>query len=1066
MNFFGGIRDFFVGLADKVGNVVSEIGQGIVYTTQQVLSIFSSVADAVVALKLLPLTGLIGLVLSILITLVGNLLTTLTNCGLKLFSVMSLESGTGNTPFEILYSEFLPSASGIIQLMAFVFLFFVLLFGLVRIMASPDTRDTPFGLILKTIFAGIFIISGKAGLMHFSKIMNLFFQGVIGNVADTELVFDDFTIAVMEAFAAEAESGNFTFTGAQMEAIVCSMLLLFLLILILFQFAKFISEMMMRYLMFHTFIMFFPLACTLAPSKTTSASFGRYINLLLSQGLLLSLNAFVLRIFAIGLTSYGRAWRSMTLQTGSAAPALIFWCFIMFGILVAGSKMDTFMKTLGFSVGEMGSSFTAELMADVQEFARPFSQNGFVMKAANFLSRTASPSSSRADGSPSARGGADFSESSGSGNSVGKAGSIGVKDVDPLTGAVRKDSIRRAMTDGLKTASVRGSAFGKGVINSMHGVPTSVMDTLDPSTASLNNGQLKVSSFASPTGESTTYTFTPLETLNANNAAIPEGARRASIAGVECVATAEGPQAMDFYTSNGAFKHAMEDRGMPGDSFRQVKKPEGMTGRTGIYQQVTEPETEHGARTVTQYTPVGAYESNPIASHYAIHTETIGALAYEVTQAKYAPITPPPRQYMSSYEDFKQSDNAWLHKHFDSLKEIDAYYVDMRGGKFVQYESADSPYRHILAPVLKAQAGEKFSEAIAVNYIKSTNGTDYVDISIPTKASYLDYITPREKGIGFAYEERESFAQTPYYNNNASDILRHSQGKVESAQAYPNPAAPEASPAPPAPSAQPAYHEPSSRTPYNEPQPSHSEPIAGSYGNGATNHSPTEPDITLSETESMSSEINTSPSDEPDELTANNAGAEHESARENRENEKYQVGTSQKMNSPIGQPSEASSFQNHGHETPYSGPAFNEPYDEPDNHESMANDYESYPYDDENEPMDDYQELDHTNQFDEQGRDSMIERNEERSILRNKMTEYEEEVIENAERYEQSTRMGRSGGSSRNMSRARSGTQKSSTEQARGTALAARNQAPKRQRIRARRMGRQTQARKTTHASL
>lgn len=120
---------------------------------------------------------------------------------------------------------------------------------------------------------------------------------------------------------------------------------LIMLIIIGFQFLKFLMEVVERYIVFVFVLYTAPLAYSTGPFKSTAQIFKSWCRMLASQALLLLLNVWCIKVFISGL--------GLFIQHGKTD---FFYYLLLYGFLKFSQKVDTLLRIIGMNTASTGST--------------------------------------------------------------------------------------------------------------------------------------------------------------------------------------------------------------------------------------------------------------------------------------------------------------------------------------------------------------------------------------------------------------------------------------------------------------------------------------------------------------------------------------------------------------------------------------------------------------------------------------------------------------------------------------------------------------------------------------
>lgn len=723
------IGNFFAAVFD----VIAGIGEGI-------MSLFATVADAVVGLAIVPFASLFGALANWGVNALCELMELL---GVSTYGLFRIDIGTGKSMFEIVVGG-IGWLTPIMRLGGMCLVFFIFISALAKIMVSPDgSRETPGSLIGATLASGILVYAIPTILKAFERLFNEFLSATLTTVAPGDLNFSGFASAA-QTFV---QGGSLEVSiGAQVASVVTCIVFLILILTVAISFLRFFKEVAERYVILAFLFLTAPLAVSFLTSVNTRRSFGAWVRMVASTMVLMVTNAFFLGVFFRALGSFSSTLDALQAAgvTNTAAPMIVVfvWCFVMAALLSIAGKMDSYLQTLGVSTAECGASMMTMMIGQL-----------FLMGALKHYGR-------RGRGGWQPRAGKRPGVSGPTGPSNGPDGEIldqrmgrqkaqaQVKEVAELdrSGSVTPQSLSKVVALSMKGAEATGAAYGRAVLKGMSGMPSKLTDQLDPSTCTIKDGSIRMSTFPDSAGQRTTFTMSPAaySTPAGAESMGVQGGRVVRLDGYSYRAFAIGPDATKLNAYNPGTRAELASR-YPDAKVSHVKV-DGVG--TGVYR-MTEDRPD-GSRVLREWAPASAY--HPDAGLNAT-VENIRGMNYYTYEVPFAADKGIGTGYICYCEapivPTEPADRAeWLSHNFPQAADR-GYTVTGGSGSVITLEREGEFYT--MAPVVMYEVKDEMSRNVEI--FTASNGTKYAAV----KGTVDEAFTARSSSSG-SFSEAIDFA--------------------------------------------------------------------------------------------------------------------------------------------------------------------------------------------------------------------------------------------------------------------------------------------------------------------
>lgn len=412
--------------------------------------------------------------------------------GNSMLSLLTMNIGEDGSFFDIVFEAMGPF-SQVIQIMAMAILMLSFMWGIIRIMYTQEgTGETPLQLVFTTIVAGIFIYMGPSLIRIFQNVFNQFYEFMLtmkleGVAVEGNVSFDYMGAIVLGALGgtiagpsgvtgglvlADTLNGDFSLVALIFGAI--------LMLLIVYEFLMFILEVVERYVVLGVLYYMAPLAFSLAGTKGTRNVFAAYVRMLGSQMFLMTTNVLFFRLFIHAQKNVGAILLNISTayadQDISFTTITIVYFIVLFCILHVGSKVDSYLGTLGLNAAQTGRGLGAAMVATALGVRRTI---GMATSAGKAFAGT---KAGKAVGD-TAKGVYDTARRTMSGNYGSKASGDGIADARSV-----RDAMTGVMCENDRNQKMKGS-YGGG------GLKTVLQNNLDSGITSGQVSRMNASSF-------------------------------------------------------------------------------------------------------------------------------------------------------------------------------------------------------------------------------------------------------------------------------------------------------------------------------------------------------------------------------------------------------------------------------------------------------------------------------------------------------------------------------------------------------------------------------------------
>ena len=560
--------------------------------------LFTSVAEAVVGLGLMPLVSAISVLLNVIINAVCELMQIM---GAAIVKVLAIDIGSGNSLFELFVGE-IDWIYPYMQAISWAFIFMFMVTALVKCMASSKTNETPLQIIGCSAMACVFSVGAPTFIIAFERVFKTFYTAIVSTQFSEELAFKGFATAATDYIRA---GGLDNFFEKQMSALIGCFLLMLVIFAVAFMFIRFVTELVQRYIVLGALLMTSPLACCLFATKATRQSFFAWIKMVASTLLLLTINVFFLGAFFKALAGFStnlETMKAMAPNAGSGTGELVLvfvYSILLVGILEVGQRIDSYMGTLGVSTAETGAMCVSTMMntalaIGVIGAGSKSHHRGPVRKTASFVANRVQSHKDHVEAKREAAGVA--------GRTIRQHGAKNEAtkhiQVNPETGLATAASVNKAVLNIAADTTIRGRQVGQTVKTEMQGVPSKFMSKLDANSCELTNGVITMKTIKDAQGRNATVSFVPKEDVEKFGW---KGGRPVKLGDQEYIGFATGATKAEFLYDNPAARKELADK-YGADSIEQLK----VNGeRSGVFRTVVK--RKDGTHVVTEWAPASSY---------------------------------------------------------------------------------------------------------------------------------------------------------------------------------------------------------------------------------------------------------------------------------------------------------------------------------------------------------------------------------------------------------------------------------------------------------------------------
>lgn len=657
------------------------------------VAVFGSVADTVTGLQLFPLTSMFGAMIACLINAVIGIMQLLIETGIGIFSAVDI-SGNQISLFQLILMRGEDTLPSFFIVLAMTLLVINTGISLANTMVMPNEGRSPVMTMLIAVIAGGGIYYCRWICQWVGGLFNLFYRYVLGCDQFSNIQIAEFAQKLTKIIL--TDRGGITTTG-QMQAIAVQLIVLIVLVLITVRMVSFFFGFISRYLLYCLTILMAPLAVAFAPLNRSSKTVPLYIRFFFNQFLLLILHVFFLRLFLTSFLNFSGTVDSLVASNAAESSSLVLlWCFSLYAILYIAGKMDQYLRAIGGSSGEAGTSVLAGLWEDIVD-------NGVLI-----LGRSHGIS-----------GGSTGEASSAHRSIIGPEGPTWtLRDIDPLTRSVRQKELDRILRS---NDSISGEEIGRAIIMNQTGIPGDLASHLEYGSAVLCKGIIAMHTKPNQNGVIETLVLYPQEYELGNRESLAHCiGRPVQIGDQEYLAvltyidpiTGKEKEDTEFLLHNPSLGNALAENG-----YEQVEWE--ISDNDGI---MTAVSIHYGYASMNLLSPATMYEPDPLLRPYSALVR-LGELEYWDTGLSQAK----PFHAFNVSEKNCGDPETFLHAHFKEYGD-DICNVELIQPDILQYED-ENQYRHIIVPAEFYCAGHEFREENC-EPVTMDNGACYLDIRL------------------------------------------------------------------------------------------------------------------------------------------------------------------------------------------------------------------------------------------------------------------------------------------------------------------------------------------------
>ncbi len=719
-----------------------------------IVTFFVNLIDTVIGLALLPILGPINLFLSFVLDCICGIADAITN---GMISLMTLQHFGERTLFEIIFIGAESTYDTMVAL-ALGLVIVIYLFQLFKSMVAPpgESFDEPITLTFRTIFTALIISLSRPAIDVMFRFFGIFYSFFSGG--DFSISFADLADDAKELITTGLPTIG---VRAQLLTILGMIFLGIMTFSLAKTVIKYSIELVLRFTIIGVMTVTAPLGATLFPSKATRNSFTSWVRMIASQLVLVCFGIVFMRIFCSAFGKFSTSFSDIIdeFDMGNFT-SLMVWTFMVNAILIIGTNVDSFLKTLGLSVAECGGAMSTALMAESSTLISGTTNfltgalSGNYSGFDNFLDRHpiagAAVGTIRTGARAVGLGAAAVHWARGDGATAKKIGNslLAPRTVDEINRAV--PPVRAGASIGPMTQKHDlDTKAGNNICNEMRGLSNKAKQSIDRGQFKIHDGVLSGRTTPNKAGQSTGFICIPISSPRnrqehdystqdapgrgkpATSLASAKDLREQFPGGREIMI---GGQAYMMYASGADARMLMTDDGRARKEFRQMSEETGdkieeckdSNGRaTGIY--MSQIYNADGSMTKRFWVPNSYYKVD--SSLGAFNTQ-IGGLTYAQFDMQYGfapngkPVQAP--QSFSSWTEAGKTD--WFKQSFPKYKDCDVKNVRYENG--VYSASIDgrqmltfSPAQYGLNPQLSGDA--------SVSKTVGVDGNQYVSVPVP-----------------------------------------------------------------------------------------------------------------------------------------------------------------------------------------------------------------------------------------------------------------------------------------------------------------------------------------------
>lgn len=302
---------------------------------------------------------------SVLDIIIKALADVMDKFGSGILDMLTMDIGESGSVFDAVFGNSFGSFLDIMQILAFTILGLNMIWQLVKIMVTPNGgQETPAAVVASTFAAGIGIYCSTTLISIAQKLFNSFYSYLLtgsnlpwsGRSLGADL-WATMTTNLTEAFNDTAATGGQVSVGSLAITLI-------MMIVIAVQFLTYMIEVVERYVLLGVLYYTSPLAFATAGSKSTRNIFSSWVRMVASQLFLMLCNVIFFKLFIVAFYDYNRATTAIASGSSTnAASVAIVWTFICYGILYVGTRVDSYLGTLGLSAAQTGRGLASSVIA-------------------------------------------------------------------------------------------------------------------------------------------------------------------------------------------------------------------------------------------------------------------------------------------------------------------------------------------------------------------------------------------------------------------------------------------------------------------------------------------------------------------------------------------------------------------------------------------------------------------------------------------------------------------------------------------------------------------------------
>lgn len=686
---------------------------------QAVYDLFVSIVDAVAGVAAFPVLGTINALLALILQAICTITTLISQGTSQLFL---FEDFGADQLFRILF----PGSENLfllIRTFAMALLIMVYLHQLVRAMATPVpdySMDTPFSLTGKTFAAGILITMARPLMRFFSLLFSTAYRAIAAG-GQYSADFND-----MATTAQELITEGLLPLGIRAQILTCvsTLFLIVMCAAMAKTLIRYLIEVVQRYIVLNLLMITSPLAAILVASNATKKSFQAWLRMVASQMLLMVFSVLFLRVFFHAVHGMESAFAGILAQEASLDKffVLILWCFLVYGVLHIGTRVDSYLNTLGLSVAECGAGMASSLMSEgMSMIMYQDTMDDLFGAVGGFFSRRKNHAFLSGFGTAAGHSARQYATNVQSGPAAQRR----------VTAATPED-INRVATGGMETA--RGKMTGNALRDALRGLPSQIRNSIDPASVSISGGAIYGATLPDVKGQRSQFVMFPVRRENPQQKnrektakpgvselprreEMPEGGRMAYIGKQPYLVYAEGEMDRELMINNPAMRKYMEKlEEETGKVTLEAKTREGK--RSGIWQMHTyHPD---GSLTIQEWAPVGWYAvDKSLFPQY----EQVGGITYAAYEKHFA-AWGRDRMRVDGLSNLSQLPAAmqreFLESKFPSLRDKEISDVSCEEGVYAAEIDGD---KVLIFPV--NNYGVQSDADVAIEQISGDNGSRY-----------------------------------------------------------------------------------------------------------------------------------------------------------------------------------------------------------------------------------------------------------------------------------------------------------------------------------------------------